>query len=468
MVVSFNNDDGFINGGHQQQEYNVGNRPQTVSSLSSLDTTGYEHDITGIGPSNVQQSTSTSLSPLPSVMEAQGSNSSVVTSSTTVAAMASNGDTTFAYTATETNNNNTCIGGPSVAQTLDTGAPSAISLAGTVTMQISPSTGVLVSGTPNTNTVPEFLYQLTKMLTDNNRDIIEWSNGKIEVHSPHKLETHVLNRYFRHSKFASFQRQLNYFGFRKLAGKGKMAPCSYVNDATTDELGSLLLIKRKQGNEPKTKPGGKKRGRGEKEMKPGVSSIARTAVDAQNPALGGIVYRSTSIDNTHSSMSSSGSNSLQQSQKALARVAVGKGVRHGYVPQQSKNHLKSGNVSSSAVYTQQVQPVATALSSPVEDSLNALTQNFNESLNETTANTGVAANPNQYVLPAPAPVSANSVGPVSYVPGSLHRDDSLVDLAMIPIPGDGNTSENNVSSTAFSFVDFPFDSNIFLNEEPHT
>ena len=67
--------------------------------------------------------------------------------------------------------------------------------------------------------------------------------GKIEVHNPHKLESHVLSRYFRHSKFASFQRQLNYFGFRKLAGKGKMAPCSYVNDATTDELGSLLLIK---------------------------------------------------------------------------------------------------------------------------------------------------------------------------------------------------------------------------------
>jgi hypothetical protein len=63
------------------------------------------------------------------------------------------------------------------------------------------------------------------------------------VHNPNKLQTNVLNRYFRHSKFASFQRQLNYFGFRKLAGKGKMAPCSYVNDATTNELGSLLLIK---------------------------------------------------------------------------------------------------------------------------------------------------------------------------------------------------------------------------------
>jgi HSF-type DNA-binding len=92
------------------------------------------------------------------------------------------------------------------------------------------------------SSVPEFLYQLTKMLTDPNKDVIEWVSGKcaccrlsgsalsalshtvldvgrIEVHSPQKLESHVLKKYFRHSKFASFQRQLNYFGFRKLAGK---------------------------------------------------------------------------------------------------------------------------------------------------------------------------------------------------------------------------------------------------------
>jgi hypothetical protein len=93
--------------------------------------------------------------------------------------------------------------------------------------------------------VPEFLYQLTKMLTDDHRDIIEWSNGKIEVHNPTKLEKEVLNQYFRHSKYASFQRQLNYFGFRKLAGKGKMAPCSYVNENATSDLRSLLRMKRK-------------------------------------------------------------------------------------------------------------------------------------------------------------------------------------------------------------------------------
>ena len=31
---------------------------------------------------------------------------------------------------------------------------------------------------PPTSSVPEFLYQLTKMLTDDNREKIEWSNGK--------------------------------------------------------------------------------------------------------------------------------------------------------------------------------------------------------------------------------------------------------------------------------------------------
>jgi len=142
-------------------------------------------------------------------------------------------------------------------------------------------------GVPSSHSPPEFLYQLTKMLKDDNREIIEWNegtyernpnlfrptlveflafgetfpsslklrccvnrsfltipiSGQIEVHSPIKLESQVLQKYFRHSKFASFQRQLNYFGFRKLAGKGKMAPCSYINEGVTEELDSILRIK---------------------------------------------------------------------------------------------------------------------------------------------------------------------------------------------------------------------------------
>jgi hypothetical protein len=46
-----------------------------------------------------------------------------------------------------------------------TRASAAVALAGT--------------GTAGGNSIPEFLYQLTKMLTDDNREIIEWSKGKI-------------------------------------------------------------------------------------------------------------------------------------------------------------------------------------------------------------------------------------------------------------------------------------------------
>jgi len=55
--------------------------------------------------------------------------------------------------------------------------------------------------------IAEFLYQLTKMLTDDNSEIIEWVDGRIKVHYPERLEGEVLHKYFRHSKFASFQRE---------------------------------------------------------------------------------------------------------------------------------------------------------------------------------------------------------------------------------------------------------------------
>mmetsp|Transcript_10614 Transcript_10614/g.18639 ORF Transcript_10614/g.18639 Transcript_10614/m.18639 type:complete len:617 (+) Transcript_10614:143-1993(+) len=118
--------------------------------------------------------------------------------------------------------------------------------------------------------VAEFLFQLTKMLTDNNSEYIEWRNASIFVHDPPGLEKDILPKYFRHSNYSSFQRQMNYFGFRKIAGKGKMAPCSYVNEAAKEDISSLLFIKRK---------------------KTGVSSAAAKLMAQQNRinrSLGGI------------------------------------------------------------------------------------------------------------------------------------------------------------------------------------
>ena len=45
--------------------------------------------------------------------------------------------------------------------------------------------------------IAEFLYQLTKMLTDDNVEVIEWSDGRIRVHYPERLEAEVLHKYFR-------------------------------------------------------------------------------------------------------------------------------------------------------------------------------------------------------------------------------------------------------------------------------
>jgi len=44
-------------------------------------------------------------------------------------------------------------------------------------LPILPSAGLTVPAVPANNTVPEFLYQLTKMLTGGHNEIIEWSNG---------------------------------------------------------------------------------------------------------------------------------------------------------------------------------------------------------------------------------------------------------------------------------------------------
>ncbi len=52
--------------------------------------------------------------------------------------------------------------------------------------------------------VAEFLFQLTKMLTDDNKEYIEWRKGSIFVTDPPGLEKFILPRYFRHSNYSSF------------------------------------------------------------------------------------------------------------------------------------------------------------------------------------------------------------------------------------------------------------------------
>jgi hypothetical protein len=59
-------------------------------------------------------------------------------------------------------------------------SPGVISLPGQTLVPIMPSiqSATATALQTSNNTVAEFLYQLTKMLTDNNKETIEWTNGK--------------------------------------------------------------------------------------------------------------------------------------------------------------------------------------------------------------------------------------------------------------------------------------------------
>lgn len=138
------------------QEGALAPKPTTVSSTSSLDTSGsVQHDF-GIKPTKISQQ---SLPvPTPPVISGQPVG-------------------TDDYSMQNVSFNHPGAVTPSGSNQLP---PSSISLVPRASqLHLTPSTGVVVpSALPTTNTVPEFLYQLTKMLSDHNRDVIEWSNGK--------------------------------------------------------------------------------------------------------------------------------------------------------------------------------------------------------------------------------------------------------------------------------------------------
>ncbi|KAL7486077.1 hypothetical protein ACHAW6_011689 [Cyclotella cf. meneghiniana] len=116
-----------------------------------------------------------------------------------------------------------------------------------------------------THPVPEFLCHVMRMVQDPLLgDTIAWvvptqnepedngggikGVGKIVVYNPQRFQDFVLGKYYRHSKFSSFQRQMNYFGFKKRIHSGKkrkMSPCSFINERLGHDPQSLLLLKRK-------------------------------------------------------------------------------------------------------------------------------------------------------------------------------------------------------------------------------
>ena len=69
------------------------------------------------------------------------------------------------------------------------------------------------------------------MLQDESAAVLRWTadGSAFEIHDMHAMMAHVLPKYFKHCKYTSFQRQLNYFSFRKWT-KSKAIVCTFSND----------------------------------------------------------------------------------------------------------------------------------------------------------------------------------------------------------------------------------------------
>lgn len=78
--------------------------------------------------------------------------------------------------------------------------------------------------------VQKFIKKLRTILDTEDNNIIGWGkdNCTIEIYNINTFETHILPKYYKSRKFKSFQRQLNYFNFKKLT-KTQSNVCAFKN-----------------------------------------------------------------------------------------------------------------------------------------------------------------------------------------------------------------------------------------------
>lgn len=66
--------------------------------------------------------------------------------------------------------------------------------------------------------VPKFLRYLYKILEREDPNIISWTPDGLSfsIFNRHRMEIEILPKYYKHSNISSLNRQLNYFGIRRM------------------------------------------------------------------------------------------------------------------------------------------------------------------------------------------------------------------------------------------------------------
>ncbi|ETV96485.1 hypothetical protein H310_10216 [Aphanomyces invadans] len=93
-----------------------------------------------------------------------------------------------------------------------------------------------------------FLRNLRNMLEMESPEVLRWNKdgSAFEIHNMDELTHTILPKYFKHNKYTSFQRQLNYFHFKKWT-KSRANVCTFSNDFfLRDDPDKSLWITRKK------------------------------------------------------------------------------------------------------------------------------------------------------------------------------------------------------------------------------
>ncbi|KAJ0403298.1 hypothetical protein ATCC90586_007556 [Pythium insidiosum] len=126
--------------------------------------------------------------------------------------------------------------------------------------------------------VAPFLKQLRRMLDTESARVIRWTrDGRaFEIHDMQQMTDYVLPKYFKHRKYTSFQRQLNYFNFRKWT-KSKATVCTFSNECFQRDHPELAWrITRKKSVHGSSSTGAKPISRPQLPATPPSSSFSHT------------------------------------------------------------------------------------------------------------------------------------------------------------------------------------------------
>lgn len=185
--------------------------------------------------------------------------------------------------------------------------------------------------------------------------------------------------------------------------------------------------------------------------KPPQRKISSEDNSVVNPVLAGIIQRSNNPQTTTitapatATTTTPNTSALGESYKAVAKSAVGRGIRHNFTSR-TLPPVASAAVARPDETTSQHQ----AESNLSQDSLTQLATNYRNSLIDFHGNDSVVED---FKFDAdPTPLSQMQGDETTSSSGFFSRDPSLLDLAMIPEAEEGGGLE---LANGFNFVDFP-------------